>query len=115
MMVLHDRLKKQLKAEQKRLKAELNELPVDNGGTPIGYSTHQADDATMAFEQAKGLTMRWTTERLLSQVEQALARFDDGTYGVCANCGQPIDVARLEALPYALLCLDCQSRQERTK
>ncbi len=115
MTVLHERLKKELKAEFKRLKLELDALPVGNGGTPIGYSTHQADDATLAFEQAKGLAMRQNTERLLSQVERALARFDDGTYGLCANCGRPIDLARLEALPYAMLCLECQSKQERAK
>jgi RNA polymerase-binding protein DksA len=112
MTVLHERLKKQLKQEHKRLKSELAAMPVHDGGA-IGYSTHQADDATEAFEQAKGLAMRQNTERLLSQVERALARFEDGTYGLCGNCGRPIDPARLEALPYAQLCLDCQSRQER--
>jgi len=57
--------------------------------------------------------MRKNNERLLAQVERALARFEDGTYGLCVDCGRPIDPARLEALPYAQLCLDCQSKQER--
>jgi RNA polymerase-binding protein DksA len=112
MMVLHEKLKKQLKEEHKRLKSQLSTSPVHDRGA-IGYSTHQADDATEAFEQAKGLAMRQNTERLLDQVERALARFEDGTYGLCADCGRLIDPARLEALPYAQLCLDCQSRQER--
>jgi DnaK suppressor protein len=112
MAVLHEKLKKQLKEDQKRLKAELSAMPVHDGGA-IGYSTHQADDATEAFEQTKGLAMRQNTERLLAQMERALARFDDGTYGLCIDCGCPIDPARLEALPYAQLCLDCQSKQER--
>ena len=112
MAVSHEKLKKQLKEEQRRLKAELAAIPVNDRGA-IGYSTHQADDATEAFEQAKGLAMRQNTERLLDQVERALVRFDDGTYGLCANCGRPIDPARLEALPYAQLCLKCQSKQER--
>ena len=111
MAVSHEKLKKQLKEEQKRLKAELAAIPVNDRGA-IGYSTHQADDATEAFEQAKGLAMRQNTERLLDQVERSLARFEDGTYGLCVNCGRPIDPARLEALPYAQLCLDCQSKQE---
>ncbi len=115
MTALHEKLKKELKAEYKRLKVELDALPVGNGGNPIGYGTHQADDATMAFDQAQGLAMRQHTERLLSQVQRALARFDDGTYGLCTDCGRPIDLARLEALPYAMLCLDCQSKQERSK
>ncbi len=112
MAVSHEKLKKQLKEEQKRLKAELAAIPVNDRGA-IGYSTHQADDATEAFEQAKGLAMRQNAERLLDQVERSLARFEDGTYGLCVNCGRPIDPARLEALPYAQLCLDCQSKQER--
>ena len=112
MAVSHEKLKKQLREEQRRLKAELAAIPVNDRGA-IGYSTHQADDATEAFEQAKGLAMRQNTERLLVQVERALVRFDDGTYGLCTNCGCPIDPARLEALPYAQLCLDCQSKQER--
>jgi DnaK suppressor protein len=112
MAVSHEKLKKQLKEEQKRLKVQLAAIPVHDRGA-IGYSTHQADDATEAFEQAKGLTLRQNTERLLKQVESALARFEDGTYGLCTNCGCPIDPARLEALPYAQLCLDCQSKQER--
>jgi DnaK suppressor protein len=48
----------------------------------------------------------------LAQVQDALARFDDGTYGVCEGCHQAIDPARLEALPYATLCLRCQQRLE---
>jgi len=112
MTVLHEKLKKRLKEEHKRLKSQLSANPVHDRGA-IGYSTHQADDATEAFEQAKGLAMRQNTERLLDQVERALARFEDGTYGLCTDCGRPIDPARLEALPYAQLCLDCQSKQER--
>src|SRR5512136_2802967 len=112
MTVLHEKLKKQLKEEHKRLKAELSTFPVNDRGA-IGYSTHQADDATEAFEQAKGLTLRQNTERVLQKVETALARFEDGTYGLCSDCGRPMDPARLEALPYAQLCLDCQSKQER--
>jgi RNA polymerase-binding protein DksA len=111
MTVLHEKLKKLLKEEQKRLKSQLAAIPVHDRGA-IGYSTHQADDATEAFEQAKGLAMRQNAERLLDQVERALARFDDGTYSLCVNCGRPIDPARLEALPYAQFCLDCQSKQE---
>ena len=112
MVVLHEKLKKQLKEEHKRLKAQLSAFQVNDRGA-IGYSTHQADDATEAFEQAKGLTLRQNTERLLQNVESALARFEDGTYGLCGDCGRPIDLARLEALPHAQLCLDCQSKRER--
>src|SRR5215469_1645956 len=45
---------------------------------------------------------------LLAEVQQALARIDNGTYGICSNCGQPIPEKRLEAIPWATLCLTCE-------
>jgi DnaK suppressor protein len=49
----------------------------------------------------------------LSSIERALHRLEKGTYGVCQSCGEEIDSARLEALPYAEQCIDCQRRLER--
>ncbi len=50
-------------------------------------------------------------QALLVEVQQALARIDNGTYGMCSNCGQPIPEKRLEAIPWATLCLTCESKQ----
>ncbi|TAL16310.1 MAG: DNA-binding protein, partial [Frankiales bacterium] len=50
---------------------------------------------------------------LLLQVERALARLDEGTYGRCENCGNPIPKARLQAFPRATLCVACKQREER--
>ena len=47
---------------------------------------------------------------LLVEVQQALARIDNGTYGICSNCGQPIPEKRLEAIPWATLCVACESK-----
>ena len=47
---------------------------------------------------------------LLVEVQQALARIENGTYGICSNCGQPIPEKRLEAIPWATLCVTCESR-----
>jgi DnaK suppressor protein len=69
-----------------------------------------ADDATEAFEQAKELALHGNAKQLLNQVTDALDRFDQGTYGTCEQCAAEIDPARLEALPYATLCLRCQQR-----
>ena len=49
---------------------------------------------------------------LLAEVQQALARIDNGTYGICTNCGQLIPEVRLEAIPWATLCLTCDPRLE---
>jgi len=76
----------------------------------LGYGNHMADDATEAFEQAKELALHENAKQLLVQVTNALDRFDQGTYGTCERCTAEIDPARLEALPYATLCLHCQQR-----
>ncbi|HEY7419736.1 MAG TPA: TraR/DksA C4-type zinc finger protein, partial [Ktedonobacteraceae bacterium] len=47
---------------------------------------------------------------LLAEVQQALARIDNGTYGICTNCGQPIPEKRLEAIPWTTLCVNCESK-----
>jgi DnaK suppressor protein len=47
---------------------------------------------------------------LLFEVQQALARIENGTYGICSNCGQPIPEKRLEAIPWATLCVNCESK-----
>ena len=80
----------------------------------IGYGNHMADDATEAFEQSKGLSLQQTIEYRLTEVNDALRKFQDDSYGTCENCGQTIDWARLEALPAARLCIRCQQHQEWT-
>ena len=106
------RLWKKLEGEKARLQAQIAQITMA-GGEGLGYGNHMADDATEAFEQAKGLALRQHLERLLQQVERALEKMAAGTYGICEQCGQAIDPARLKALPHALLCLDCQQRRER--
>jgi DnaK suppressor protein len=80
----------------------------------MGYGNHMADDATEAFEQSKGLSLQQTIRHRLEEVNDALGKFDDGTYGSCEQCGQTIDWARLEALPAARLCIRCQQHREWT-
>jgi DnaK suppressor protein len=100
-----------LETEQARLITVIAQTEIE-GEENLGYGNHMADDASVAFEQAKDLAIRTNAERLLAQVNDALERFDKGTYGVCENCNQMIDPARLEALPYVTLCLRCQQRLE---
>jgi DnaK suppressor protein len=113
MAVSHDFLKQQLEDHRARLLEEIEQFRI-TGRDNLGYGNHQADDATDAFEQAKELSLLQNSERLLAKVEAALARFEEGTYGVCERCGEQIDPARLKALPYAALCMDCQQRTEQT-
>ena len=112
--------RKRLEEEQARLKDELAQLAAaseaETGESLMehaGYGNHQADDATEVLEQAKRLALQKNLQDLLTQVEDALRRCDAGTYGLCAACGEPIEAARLEARPYATLCIQCKCRQER--
>lgn len=106
-----EKLKIRLEAEKERLLTELSQTNVVEREN-LGYGNHMADDATEAFEQAKDLALRQNLERLLGKVEDALDRFEAGAYGLCEQCGQEIDPARLKALPYATLCLSCQQHRE---
>jgi len=98
-----------LESERARLQAVIAQSEAE-GGANLGYGNHMADDASEAFEQAKELALHQNAGRLLVQVEEALARFDQASYGLCVHCGEEIDPARLEALPYVALCLRCQQR-----
>ena len=112
MPVSNDDLRKRLETERDRLIIQLQQLSVD-GRESLGYSTHMADDASAAFDQARDMALRNNLEQMLKQVREALDRFSDDAYGICEVCGQPIDPARLKALPHAPNCLDCQRRLER--
>lgn len=98
-----------LEDERARLEAVIAQIDSE-GVSNLGYGNHMADDATEAFEQAKELALHENARQLLVQVTDALNRFDQGIYGTCERCKAEIDPARLEALPYATLCLHCQQR-----
>ena len=76
------------------------------------YDQHQADVATETFDREKDLTILDNIEGELADVEHALQRLDDGTYGTCEACGKPIDDARLEAMPATRFCVADQERAE---
>lgn len=99
--------------EDERARLESVIARIDSEGVQnLGYGNHMADDASEAFEQAKELALHQNARQLLAQVTNALDRFDQGTYGICEQCKEDIDPARLEALPYATLCLRCQQRRK---
>jgi DnaK suppressor protein len=113
MPVPYEQLKAALLAEQAALTVEVEQLNNVIKEEGVGYSTHPADEGTTAFDQARDLAVQVNVEQTLKLVDDALERFSLGTYGLCLDCGQEIDAARLEAIPYAPLCLSCQSKRER--
>jgi RNA polymerase-binding transcription factor len=74
---------------------------------------HMADTAMETVDREIDYTLEEHDERLLEAIDAALARIDAGTYGICVNCGRPIAPERLEAMPWATLCIDCKREEER--
>jgi DnaK suppressor protein len=74
---------------------------------------HMADTATETLDREIDYTLEELDGRMLVAVDAALARIDQGTFGTCVNCGAPIAPERLEAMPWATLCIDCKRREER--
>ena len=107
-------LRSRLQNERARLNRELEELKASStpkeerrDGSPFGK---REEEATETLELEKRLALEQRLKGQLQEVERALQKFDEDTYGKCDNCGRAIDPARLEALPYATLCLTCKAK-----
>jgi RNA polymerase-binding protein DksA len=88
-------------------------LEDDTGEIAPGLDNHPADAATETFGRELDYTLEESAEALLAAIDAALARIEAGTYGRCQNCAREISPERLEAIPWATLCLDCKRREER--
>src|SRR5215212_3130144 len=99
-----------LEQERASLQSDIETLAIDNQAQQddYGVGNHTADDATEVFTRERNLALHSNIQELLTQVDAAIERIDEGRYGICARCGQPIAADRLEALPYASYCINCQ-------
>jgi RNA polymerase-binding protein DksA len=80
----------------------------------IGHEdNHLGDAASGTLDRTIDYSLEENSEQLLVQINAALERIEAGTYGSCTNCGKPIAEERLEAMPWANLCIDCQRERER--
>ena len=111
--------RKRLEEEQARLRHALGFLLRENPGTigeELGEITdgatdnHLADTATATFDRELDEGLEEGTQQTLDDIEAALQRIADGTYGTCEVCGKPIGAERLQAIPWARLCIDDQRR-----
>lgn len=113
------RFKDLLLAERDRVTAALDNLRNENPGTvedETGDETqdqHLADAATAMHDRELDYGLADNERDLLAAIDAALARIEQGTYGTCTNCGRPISEERLEALPWASLCIDDARARER--
>ena len=99
-----------LRDEIAAAESELDEFfkePIDGAGDD------QADAGSKSFEREHELSLLEGARTGLEQNLHALERLEDGTYGVCEDCGKPIGKLRLQAYPRATLCMTCKSKQER--
>ena len=85
----------------------------DSSGDLSGYSFHMADAGTDAMEREKAFMFASSEGRMLMEINEALRRIYAGEYGMCEMCGNPIARARLEAMPYARLCVSCKEQEEK--
>ena len=108
-----------LDSKQKELVEVLEQLK-----TGIRYAKERRADnlfretgeqATASFEFEKSLALERQIRKQLDGVEYALRRFEEGQYGLCEQCGQPLDSDRLEALPQAKLCLSCKVKNTQDR
>jgi RNA polymerase-binding transcription factor DksA len=85
----------------------------DASGELSGYSLHMADAGTDNFDREFALSLVSNEQEALYEIEEALKRLEHNTYGICGNCEKSILKARLEAVPFARLCVHCQSTVEK--
>jgi RNA polymerase-binding protein DksA len=115
-----ERFKQLLLDERQRVQDAIENIHAENPGS-IGEETeettfqdnHLGDVATATFDREMASTLEENSAHVLAAIDAALGRIESGGYGVCQSCGNPIGEERLEALPWATLCIDCKRKQER--
>ena len=108
-----ERFKQRLLDKERELvreMARLEEEARDSGESEVRDST---DDATSSQNTSEALQEDALASQTLTQVRDALKRIDNGTYGKCIACGRQIELARLEAVPWAAYCLEDQEKQDK--
>ncbi|HET7568377.1 MAG TPA: TraR/DksA C4-type zinc finger protein [Gaiellaceae bacterium] len=116
-----ERFRTALREERERVEKALANLRDEHPGAlgdeveEISGTTdnHLAETATATLGREIDYTLGENSEEVLSQIDAALKRIDEGTYGTCTNCGREIAPERLEATPWASLCIDCKRAAER--
>lgn len=112
MPMTYAELQQLLITQERQLHSQLGSIQSEVREDGVGYSNHIADAASEVFEQARNVSLLQQLRRSYEDVQRALGKFEDATYGICESCGALVDIARLEALPSARYCVTCQTRLE---
>jgi RNA polymerase-binding protein DksA len=112
--------RRRLVDERKRVVDAIDNIHAENPGSMADETeelsfqgNHLGDVATATFDREMASTLEDNSNHVLAEIDAALTRINDGTYGICERCGHPIGAERLEALPWATLCIEDKRKQER--
>jgi RNA polymerase-binding protein DksA len=117
-----DKLRRALEEERETywrqaldLAAEAEALASEREPGDTQFDEESGEGDTLNIERERDLALSASARQAVDEIDRALRRMDAGTYGSCERCGKKISVARLEALPFAALCIECKSREERRR
>lgn len=114
MMIDLDNARKVLLEEREKVVRQLKELGSDENGDlrpDLDFGEGFADAAAVTSERTEVIGIVETLKHQLDDVDAAVSKLDDGTYGTCHSCGKEIGTARMEARPTSLYCVDCKTRR----
>ena len=109
LLEMQERLNGSIRQKQKDT---LNKSPRDASGDLSGYTFHMADMATDNFDTEFALSLVSNEQDVLYEIEEALKRIEEATYGDCLECGKKINLQRLKAVPYTSFCVTCHEKKE---
>lgn len=114
-------LRRQLLEERGRLEQEIADLDADlsesleDSSEESPYDQHMAETAGVTLDREIDLTLEENARASISQIDRALAKLENGSYGRCDKCGKPIGDERLGVAPFATLCIECKRLEERNR
>jgi len=118
-----ERFKKLLLKKREEIISEMNNITKDSlsksqreaSGDLSGYSFHMADQASDNYDREFSLNLASDNQKIIYAIDEALRKIKDKTYGRCVTCNKEIARRRLRAVSYAVLCIDCQRKEETNK
>ncbi len=107
-----EEVEKRLFAERERVQGEIAAASEAQRASVSEESATRLEDGSETFDEELRITLRADLEQLLSEIQHALHKIEQGSYGTCDSCGQAIPLERLEILPHSALCVHCKQLDE---
>jgi len=101
--------------EIRAIAREASKNPREASGDLSAYTVHMADMSSDTYERELSMNIASSEQEVLYQIDEALKRVEEGTYGTCQQCSKVIGMSRLKAVPYTSLCIGCQRTKEQQK